>query len=64
MHLRIQHVFQKGEMLACHDAPGTGNLAGPAHANIDWDDWIGAIATVWPKAATAPENFAAPNRPL
>ncbi|WP_289080017.1 glycosyltransferase family 2 protein [uncultured Sulfitobacter sp.] len=59
MHLRIHNVFQKGEMLDCHDAPPDITLA-HAHAKT-WDDWIAAYRYRVTKGSYRPELR--PNRP-
>ena len=59
MHLRIHNVFQKGDMLACHDA-ATGISLAHAHAK-SWDDWIGAYRYRVTKGSYRPELR--PNRP-
>ena len=59
MHLRIHNVFQKGEMLDCHDAPPEITLA-HAHAKT-WDDWIAAYRYRVTKGSYRPELR--PNRP-
>jgi len=51
MHLRIHNVFQKGEMLACHDAPNGAFLGWPMPLQNHGSDWTAPIATVVTKGS-------------